>query len=471
MRLSLYCLFVSLFISINSFSQLRLPSVISPGMVIQQNDLVTFWGWGYNGQQVKITGSWDNATTTGVVNNNGKWSFPIKTPGAGGPYTITVNSGGSEIVLNDVMIGEVWLCSGQSNMEWSYYNGARYIREEFPDCYNRNIRFFQVPRAASDYPQDDLEGQWKICDSNSLRSFSAVGYFFGKKLQHDLNVPIGLINSSWGGTPAETWTPVESINSNDTLRKAAAELQEVPWGPVKTGMLYNGMIAPITKFNIAGAIWYQGEANVGANSTYSRLLATMIDSWRTKWNKEFSFYLVQIAPYKYGNKNVGALLQEQQTRLMAHPNTGMVVITDLIDSVTNIHPSDKRYVGSRLANWALAETYDKNPGPYISPLLKTAEVAKNKIVLSFSEIPNGLIARGKTITGFFISGEKEEWLPAEAKIENNKIIVWNKNLKQPVYVRYGFGNTMVGNVFSKEGLPVTPFRTDNWPVDQGPEKN
>jgi sialate O-acetylesterase len=471
MRLSLYCLFVSLFISINSFSQLRLPSVISPGMVIQQNDLVTFWGWGYNGQQVKITGSWDNAITTGVVNNNGKWSFPVKTPGAGGPYTITVNSGGAQIVLNDVMIGEVWLCSGQSNMEWSYYNGARYIKEEFPTCYNRNIRFFQVPRAASDYPQDDLEGQWKVCDSNSLRSFSAVGYFFGKKLQHDLNVPIGLINSSWGGTPAETWTPVESINSNDTLRKAASELKEVPWGPVKVGMLYNGMIAPITKFNIAGAIWYQGEANVGANSTYSRLLATMIDSWRAKWNKEFPFYLVQIAPYKYGNKNEGALLQEQQTKMMNHPNTGMVVITDLIDSVTNIHPSDKRYVGSRLANWALAETYDKHTGPYISPLLKTAEVAKDKIILSFSEIPNGLMARGKTITGFFISGEKEEWLPAEAKIENNKIIVWNKTLKQPVYVRYGFGNTLVGNVFSKEGLPLTPFRTDNWPVDQGPEKN
>jgi sialate O-acetylesterase len=471
MRLSLYCLFALLFISINSFSQLRLPSVISPGMVIQQNDLVTFWGWGYNGQQVKITGSWDNAITTGVVNNNGKWSFPVKTPGAGGPYTITVNSGGAQIVLNDVMIGEVWLCSGQSNMEWSYYNGARYIREEFPTCYNRNIRFFQVPRAASDYPQDDLEGQWKVCDSNSLRSFSAVGYFFGKKLEHDLNVPIGLINSSWGGTPAETWTPVESINSNDSLRKAASELKEVPWGPVKVGMLYNGMIAPITKFNIAGAIWYQGEANVGANSTYSRLLATMIDSWRAKWNKEFPFYLVQIAPYKYGNKNEGALLQEQQTKLMNHPNTGMVVITDLIDSVTNIHPSDKRYVGSRLANWALAETYDKNTGPYISPLFKIAEVAKDKIILSFSEIPNGLIARGKTITGFFISGEKEEWLPAEAKIENNKIIVWNKTLKQPVYVRYGFGNTIVGNIFSKEGLPLTPFRTDNWPVDQGPEKN
>jgi sialate O-acetylesterase len=197
----------------------------------------------------------------------------------------------------------------------------------------------------------------------------------------------------------------------------------------------------------------------------------MIDSWRNKWNKEFPFYYVQIAPYKYGNKNVGALLQEQQTKTMSHPNTGMVVITDLVDSVTNIHPSDKRNVGSRLANWALAETYNKNPGVYISPLFKKAEVIKDKMVLSFGEAPNGLIGKDKIITGFYISGEKEEWLPAEAKIEKDKIILWNKNLKQPVHARYGFGNTVIGNVFSKEGLPLTPFRTDNWPVDQGPEKN
>lgn len=471
MRLLPCCLLICLFISANSFAQLRLPAVLSSGMVLQQNDSVTFWGWGYNGQQVGITGSWDNKVNTTTVTNIGKWNLKVKTPVAGGPYSVRVSSGGNEILLNDVMIGEVWLCSGQSNMEWSYWNGAAHMREELPVSFNRNIRFFQVPRSASDYPQDDLRAEWKVCDSNSLKSFSAVGYFFGKKLQHDLNVPIGLINSSWGGTPAETWTPAENIYQDDTLKKAAAALQEVPWGPVQPAFLYNGMIAPLTRFAIAGAIWYQGEANVGTNSTYSGLLRTMIDSWRRKWNRNFSFYYVQIAPFKYGNKNVGALLQEQQTRTMSHPNTGMVVITDLIDSVTNIHPSDKTEVGKRLANWALAETYHRNVSAYISPLFKNAEIVKDKIILSFSGVPGGLMAKGRMISGFYISGEKEEWMPAEARIENDKIIVWNKNLKQPAYVRYGFGNTIIGNVFSKEGLPLTPFRTDNWPVDQGPETN
>ncbi|HLG38176.1 MAG TPA: sialate O-acetylesterase [Chitinophagaceae bacterium] len=462
-----YLLFAFIFClaSDKSFAQLRLPSVISSGMVLQQNDSVTFWGWGYNGQQVQIAGSWDNNTTFGTVSNIGKWNFKIKTPAAGGPFTIRINSGGSEIALNDVLIGEVWVCSGQSNMEWSYYNGAGYIKQELPTCYNNNIRFFQIARTASDYPQDDLNAEWKVCDSNSLKSFSAIGYYFGKKLQHDLNVPVGLINSSWGGTPAETWTPSESIYGNDVLKQAAAKLTEVPWGPVKPGLNYNGMIAPITRLNIAGAIWYQGEANVGTNSTYSQLLIAMIESWRKKWNKEFPFYYVQIAPYNYGKNSSGALLQEQQTKTMSHPKTGMVVITDLIDSVTNIHPSNKRDVGNRLANWALSETYHKDAGAYKSPAFKKSETSKDRILLSFDNTPNGLLSKDRIVTGFYISGEKEEWLPAEAKIENDKVILWNKSLKQPVHVRYGFGNTIIGNVFSKEGLPLCPFRTDTWPVN------
>ncbi len=462
MKLFTCCLLINLLISAKSFSQLRLPAIISSGMVLQQNDSVTLWGWGYNGQKVKITCSWNNDTSSTIISNLARWSMKIKTPAAGGPYMLHISSAGNEIVLDDVMIGEVWLCSGQSNMEMSF-NTARHTQDELNNCYNKNIRFLQVPRMASDYPQDDMRAVWKTCDSNSLKSFTAVGYYFGKKLQQDLNVPVGLISSSWGGTPAETWTPAENIYNNEVLRQAAAQLKEVPWGPVKPGLDYNGMIAPLTKYNIAGVIWYQGEANVGNNNgSYSQLLINMIDSWRKKWNKEFPFYYVQIAPYAYGKINEGALLQEQQAKTMSYPKTGMVVVTDLVDTVGDIHPRNKKDVGLRLADWALAETYHQNITSYKSPSLKKVDADKNKLIISFDNAPDGLISKGKVITGFYITGEKEEWLPAEAKIEKDKIIAWNKNLKQPVYVRYGFGNTIIGNVFSKEGLPVIPFRTDNW---------
>lgn len=461
---------LTLLVSFSGIAQLRLPAVLSSGMVLQQNDSVTFWGWGYNSEEVTITPSWNNGTITTKVNNIGKWSIKLKTPAAGGPYQINIKSGGDEITLSDILLGEVWLCSGQSNMEWNYYNEVKGMKEELPVCYNKQIRFFHVPRMASEYPQDDVRANWKVCDSNSLKAFSAVGYFFGKKLNQQLNVPIGLINASWGGTPAEVWTPAEAVNADAVLKKSADELKEVPWGPVKTAMNYNGMLAAITRFPIAGAIWYQGESNAGCNSTYAQLQTTMINAWRKKWNREFPFYYVQIAPFKYGNKNIGALLQEQQRKVMAHPRTGMVVITDLIDSVTDIHPRNKLDVGNRLAGWALAETYGKPVGVYKSPVYRGMEIKKDKVILSFDNAPNGLMVKGKTASGFYISGINEAWEPAEVKIENDKIIVWNKKIKQPAQVRFGFGNTIVGNVFSKEGLPLCPFRTDNWPVDQGEEK-
>ena len=464
MRFTVCLPIATVFIFIATHAQLRMPAVLSSGMVLQQNDSASFWGWGYNGQKVTVTGSWNNESAGTTVTNHGKWKLKLKTGAAGGPFTVKVISGGQEIRLDDVMLGEVWLCSGQSNMEWSFYNGAKYIADEFPTAYNPNIRFFHVPRMASEYPQEDTRAQWQVCDSNSLKSFSAVGYFFGKKLQQDLGIPIGLINASWGGTPAEVWTPSPIIEGNETLKKSAAMLPEVPWCPVKPGVTYNGMLSPLIPFNIAGAIWYQGEGNTANNSSYAQLLTTMIDAWRNKWNKQFPFYYVQIAPYRYGRPYEGALVQEQQTKAMSHPSTGMVVITDQIDSVTNIHPSDKREVAKRLANWALAETYGKPVDAYKSPVFKNLEQDKKRLILNFEHTPNGLMAKDKNLTGFYISGSTENWLPADGKIEGNQVILWHKKLKEPVHVRYGFGNTIVGNVFSREGLPVIPFRTDDWPL-------
>jgi sialate O-acetylesterase len=447
--------------ALTSAAQLRLPAVISSSMVLQQKDSATIWGWAAPASKVYVTTGWNGQTDSTTTDNGAQWRLRVMTPAAGGPYDITIKSD-TTITLKDVLIGEVWVCSGQSNMEMSYSWGEKSIGEELPTAHNKNIRFFQVPRITSQFPQDDVKAKWTVCDSNTIKTFSAVGYFFGKRLNKELDVPVGLINSSWGGTPAEVWTPAEYVEKDPVLKAAADKLSVQPWWPNIAGRTFDAMIYPLTQFDIAGAIWYQGEANTGTSSTYTELLTTMIDSWRDAWKKNLPFYYVQIAPFDYGEGNTGALLQEAQTRAMKHPNVGMVVITDLVDSVTNIHPSHKKEVGNRLAGWALAETYKKPGISYKSPMFKSAEIQKNKMVLSFDNAPNGLRATSKHIEGFYIAGEDGQWQAAQAKIENDRITVWSKKVRDPKYVRFGFANTLIGNVFSAEGLPLTPFRTDNF---------
>jgi sialate O-acetylesterase len=453
------------FIPVKIDAQLRLPAILSSGMVLQQNDSVAFWGWAGPGEKVFVSTGWNNHMDSTIASDGASWKLKVKTPAAGGPFTITIKSRNS-IQLENVLVGEVWVCSGQSNMEMNYNWGIKTMAPEIPIAYNSNIRFFQIPKTTAAYPQDDVKAGWVVCDSNTVKTFSTVGYFFGKKLQQQLNVPIGLINTSWGGTPAETWTPPELIENNAQLKEAAAKLQYNRSWPVHPGLTYNAMIAPIIDFRIAGAIWYQGEANTGTNNTYHQLLTTMIDAWRGAWQKDIPFYYVQIAPYKYGTNNVGALLREAQTQTMSHPNVGMVVTTDLVDTITDIHPKKKKEVGLRLANWALAETYHQPGIFYKSPVYKSAETKAGKLVLSFDNAPNGLTIKDKEITGFYISAANEAWFSAEAKLEKDKIILWSKDVKDPAFIRYGFGNAIIGDVFSKEGLPLIPFRTDNWVVDQ-----
>jgi sialate O-acetylesterase len=449
-----------------TYSQLRLPALMSSGMVLQQKDTVKLWGWAHPGEWVYIKCGWKTQRDSVRADNGAKWIAKISTPSAGGPYDIVFSTGNSSKTLSDVLIGEVWVCSGQSNMEWNYHHRLRQIKEELPVCYNPNIRFFHVPKMTSDFEQDDVHGTWEVCDSNTLKKFSAVGYFFGKRLNNQLNVPIGLINASWGGTPAEVWTPESCISQDKTLKDAAQKLRVFEWWPEKPGKTYNAMIAPLTKYNVAGAIWYQGESNTLTNSTYYPLMTTMIQAWRKAWGKELAFNLVQIAPYKYENKNVGALLQEAQSKLLSNPKTGVIVITDLVENIRDIHPQNKRDVGIRLANWALSETYHIQGIPYRSPQFQNTSIKGSKIEITFSNCPNGLTNKGNNITGFYISGAKEQWYPAECEISGNKITLWNANVAKPQHVRYGFGNTIIGNVFSTEGLPVAPFRTDHWVVDQ-----
>jgi sialate O-acetylesterase len=295
--------------------------------------------------------------------------------------------------------------------------------------------------------------------------FSAVGYFFGKKLNKDLHIPIGLINSNWGGSPAEVWTPSPVVNEDPIMKQAADQLKPADWWPHVPGKTFNAMIAPITNHAIAGAIWYQGESNALTASTYSALMNDMVDAWRKAWNRPFPFYYVQIAPFSYGNKNIGALLREAQYRSMSHGNMGMVVISDLVDDTTNIHPKNKKDVGLRLANWALAENYHKDGISYKSPFYQSIHVEKEKAIIDFTNANQGLISKDKKITELYISGSDKLFHPAEGKIEKGKLIVWSKEVAAPVAVRYGFSNTAMGNLFSADGLPVGPFRTDDWTVD------
>jgi sialate O-acetylesterase len=296
-----------------------------------------------------------------------------------------------------------------------------------------------------------------------MKKFSAVGYFFGQQLTEKLNAPVGLIGSSWGGTPAEAWTPEGVVNSDAQLADAAAKLKPAAGWPVKTALTYNAMIYPLHNFPIAGSIWYQGETNVGTAATYQSLLTNMIASWRKGWNQEFPFYLVQIAPFAgYGDFPSSALLREQQTKAATYANTGMVVIHDLVDNIKDIHPKLKKEVGQRLAAMALTKTYGLKGFPSAYPQYQGMQVEKDKVRIRFTNADAGLMVKGKEATDFWIAGEDKKFVPAKVKIDGNSVIVWNSAVKKPSAVRFGFSNTAMPNLFSKEGLPVNTFRTDDW---------
>ena len=458
--------FLCLVISFShAFADVRLPAVIGDNMILQQQASVALWGWSDAAEKIMITTSWDNKTDSVVGSRDAKWKIMVQTPVAGGPFTISIKGHGKAIVINNVMIGEVWVCSGQSNMDFnSFYAGSKDIKPEFKNAPNNNIHFFLETRATSLYPQDDCKGQWTVCDSNTLKTFSEVAYFFAKRLNKELNVPVGLIEAAWGGTPAEVWTPANAVNEDDTLRESAHKQNPANWWPYQPGYTYNAMISPVTNYNIAGALWYQGEGNTVAPNSYARLLTTMIKSWRNAWAKDFPFYYVQIGPFTYGG-NSGSIVQEQQSKVQSLENTGMVVITDLVPDTTNIHPPLKKEVGERLSNWALAQTYHKAGIAYSSPMYKNLEVKGDKATIDFNFANDGLMVKGSNISPLLIAGSDKVFYPAEAKISGSKLIVSSEKVKEPVAVRFAFSSAAVGNLFSKNGLPVAPFRTDNWKVN------
>jgi len=446
-------------------AQLRLPGLFDDHMVIQREASVPIWGWARPLQEVRINVSWDTTTIKTRAENTTFWRTVVKTPIAGGPHTITIKAGTEVRTLQDVLSGEVWLCSGQSNMEWSMAaaGDGKTIMDQVNDP---TIRLFHIPNSAANTLQMRGEGTWKQCNAESVRGFSAVAYYFGKKINQELNVPIGLINASWGGTPAEVWLPKQNVEGNAALLASAEkQVDDRPWCPSKPGVVFNSMINPIIPFRLAGALWYQGESNTAAPFTYKQLMESLILEWRKQFLSDFPFYYVQIAPYTYGDVEKGTLIREQEVKMLEIPKTGMVVISDLVDNVKDIHPQYKKPVGERLANIALAETYGKQGLTYKSPLYHSMKIEKSKIRISFDNAPSGLISKGGEPTEFLIAGDDKVFYPAKAKIEGSTVLLSAKEVKAPAAIRFAWKNESIPNLFSKEGLPVSSFRTDQWPIE------
>lgn len=631
-------------------ADLRLPSILGSHMVLQQNTMVNIWGWARTGEHIEVITGWNNRDFLTTADSAGKWLIKVPTAPAGGPFEISVSSD-TTILLEDILLGEVWICSGQSNMEWPL-NRAGSATTELPRSHYPDIRLFTVEKRIASRPRDDLSGTWSRCTPGTAKDFSAVGYFFGKELHNELNVPVGLIQTSWEGTPSQAWTSRETLQDFDFFHGELTELYSVSesemdlaenimdsiktlnrlqgdflnphnigfregwmqpdlddsdwievkcpalWGsipeigilegvawmrtrfvipdswigkslvielgpvdemdvtylngrkigsstrienwdkervykiprflvtstenllairivntseegglfgepgqlrvyspeedsgqqvplsgnwkfrvaykfpeipaisnPKTSTVLFNGMVHPLKNMTVKGAIWYQGESNVGQDSLYGEIFPAMIEDWRSTWGQgDFPFYFVQIAPYDYGSDELGPGLREAQFLTLSKvKNTGMVVTLDIGDP-GSIHPPNKKDVGKRLALWALDRDYGKEM-VHSGPLYSDHVIEGNNIRLRFIHTGSGLEARGGPLTHFEIAGGARVFHPALAVIEGTTVLVSNPAVKSPVAVRYGWSPTAGPNLFNREGLPATSFRTDTWPLD------
>jgi sialate O-acetylesterase len=455
-RISLAIIIISALLQATQ-ANISLPEIFSSNMVLQQQSEVTIWGWAKSGEKVVLKADWIDTELVATANSQGTWKIVLKTPSAGGPFNLHLK-GYNELTLENILIGEVWVCSGQSNMEWSAKLGIVNGEEEIQNANYPEIRLFTVFQSTALCPQDHFAGSWAECTPETMNSFSAIGYFFARKLYKELGVPIGIINSSWGGTPAEAWMPEELIQKDDFLREAAAKQVPVPWGPVEPARIYNSMISPMIPFRIAGVIWYQGEANTINAYAYKELLEGLIKGWCGKWGYDFPFYYAQIAPYRYGNNYNGVMVRDAQRKALELPNIGMAVLSDIGDT-TNIHPKNKLDAALRLANLALNRYYKLGSIEDSGPLFREMTIDKNKAIVTFDH-SEGLHAVGDKLSYFEIAGDDKVFYPAEAKIKGEQVIVQSKMVKSPVAVRFAWRNTATPNLFNGANLPASCFTTE-----------
>jgi sialate O-acetylesterase len=444
-------------------SAVTIPHILGDHMVLQQKRAVPIWGWAAPNESVKVCGSWSDDPVSATADADGKWQVKLQTPDAGGPFQVSIE-GDNKIILNDVLIGEVWICSGQSNMEWPVRQ-ANNPKEEIAAAKYPNMRFFTVPNQVAAIPESDCEATWALCQPETTAGFTAVGYHFGRQLHQNLGVPIGLIDATWGGTVAEAWTSKKTLHDlgDFDARLKVLETEEDPAiDHNHPSVLFNGMLNPLIPFALQGAIWYQGESNCGRALQYRTLFPAMIGDWRANWRQgPFPFYYVQIAPYVYGPDVNSAQLREAQMLTLDTPNTGMAVTMD-IGNIQDIHPKNKQDVGRRLALWALAKTYERSDIVYSGPIYKSMHPDGNKIEIEFDYACGGLKAGPEGLKDFEIAGSDKKFVAAGAELQGESLVVFSPEVAEPVAVRYAFSNTATASLFNGAGLPASSFRTDDW---------
>ena len=470
-----------LLFSLSGSSEVRLPMFFSDGMVLQQQSEVRLWGWcdrfygGTSGRQVTVTTSWDGKTYTAISDHDGRFEVTVCTPRAGGPYDIVVNDG-KQLRLRDVLIGEVWLCAGQSNMEMPMkgFKGqpVEGATEALLACGDSLLRLFTVGRAVSLMPKRDVAGKWQEAETASVREFSATAYFFGRTLRHVLGVPVGLVCTAYGGSACEAWmradwlrpfcAPYRSPLTGTTVVLPTGEDDLNKRNQRCPTALYNAQLAPLIGYNLRGAIWYQGEDNVPRYDYYAELMKAMVEGWRSEWRQgDFPFYYCQIAPYDYSLidwKDSQCLREQQMKAEKLIPNSRMAVLMDA-GLAYGIHPRKKRIAGERLALLALSNTYDVKGLPDFA-VYSGVEFHGDTAIVAFDRSREWVyFEHGQKSKNFEMAGEDNIFHPAEAWISRNRVYVRSESVKHPVAVRYAWRDWVEGDLMH-DGLPVSSFRTD-----------
>jgi sialate O-acetylesterase len=472
LKISLIVSVILILLGNTSFATVKPAAIFTDHMVLQQQSNVALWGWAKPATKVKIVTSWNKQSYVVTSDATGKWKVKVATPKAGGPFEISFNDG-EILTLTDILIGEVWFCGGQSNMEMPMkgFKGQPIIgsNEAILKSTNPNIRLYTVPHwSITEQQENSKTSSWKLSNPENVSNFSATAYYYGALLSEMLNVPIGLVHDSYGGSTIEAWMSAEDLKAFPEVKVPLKTdtIKDVVRTPTT---LYNGMLHPVIGYGIRGAIWYQGESNVERAERYEDLFPAMVANWRKAWdNGEFPFYYAQIAPFRYTyadksnlKMNSAYLRDAQRKSLTKIPSSGMAVLMD-VGTEKGIHPWFKKEVGTRLAYLALTQTYGIKGFVGVSPTYESLTIDKDKAVVKFANSPNGLTSFGKDLTQFEIAGVDQKFYPAKAIINGSSITVTSAEVKQPVAVRYAFKDFVNGELFGNEGLPVSSFKTDNW---------